>query len=268
MDDLKLGRIRSYQCKLPALAPMTVFESCFYATIPGDEREPDPAYTTLFTGPFRAASLDTQPPPNTGGSAWLSAVDTGQREYRMGAEHYLFAGVSPAELCAFVRRWGGTIYAPAAEPDPEPAHALVTRNADASNLVTVDSTRVPDMPPFTWRPIALGELIGLLEGVPSTCEVRFAFNDFVPTRLQSYRGYYEQLALGFDTDYQRGCTVANLLTALRSAIGATLDSYKGGGYTIGRDTPVWAANWGEAPSTAIIGLSEEGSTVYLETCHI
>lgn len=117
--------------------------------------------------------------------------------------------------------------------------------------------------------LTLGELIDLLsrrspafeDNKPQT--VRFDFGDFVPSKLLSYRGYYEQLALGF-REYD-DVTVAELLLELQGAVGKTFEGYKGGRYRMGRGTAVWASNWGQATSCAIIGIADCSYMTVLRT---
>lgn len=47
------------------------------------------------------------------------------------------------------------------------------------------------------KQLTLGEFIFLLDRINKGATVRFDFERFVPTTIDSYRGYYEQLALGF-----------------------------------------------------------------------
>ena len=109
-------------------------------------------------------------------------------------------------------------------------------------------------------PIMLGELITLLKYRPQDDEVEFAFPPTViPTTLASYRGFYEQLALGwekpkYEGDKTKKCLVAQLLLECQDALGKEFTGWKGGDYTMYERTPVWCANPGETGSIAIIGL--------------
>ena len=113
------------------------------------------------------------------------------------------------------------------------------------------------------EPIRLGDLIAALERRPAEQWVIFDFGRLIPRKLASYRGYYAELALGYDDDWygreprhgEGHVTVRALLIELRSAIGKTFTGWKGGDYVMNERTPVWAANTGESPSTAIVGLA-------------
>lgn len=101
----------------------------------------------------------------------------------------------------------------------------------------------------------LGELIDALKRQDQAEAVKYDFVHHGPTTLASYRGYYEDLALGYD---EKGNypTVAELITRLESAIGEVFTGWKGGDYTMTRDTPVWVANPGESGSTVIVGVEK------------
>lgn len=109
--------------------------------------------------------------------------------------------------------------------------------------------------------MTLGEFIRALERQDADETVKFDFVHFGPTTFQSYRGYCEQLALGYEEcgrthrnasyDYP---TVAVLLTHARATIGKQFTGWKGGEYVMQADTQLWVANAGETGSTAIVNV--------------
>jgi hypothetical protein len=109
----------------------------------------------------------------------------------------------------------------------------------------------------------LGKLIDKLEQCDQTKTVRFDFGGFVPTELDSYRGYYEDLALGFQ-EY-KDITVAELLAECKKAIGKTFYGYKGGDYVMDEATTVWVSNYGRSDCTVIDGILELSWCVVIET---
>jgi hypothetical protein len=113
------------------------------------------------------------------------------------------------------------------------------------------------------QPIALGDLIALLEARPQDQGVSFDFCGLVPTSVDSYRGYYDHLAMGWSAD--GAPKVADLLGRLREALGAVFTGYKGGEFRMDADTPMWVANYGRSDSTAIIGISECDYWAFIET---
>lgn len=105
----------------------------------------------------------------------------------------------------------------------------------------------------------LGSLIAALERAEPADRIMFDFCYAVPTTLRSYRGSYDQLALGWDDASRSGRwpTVADLLTNLRAALVAHFGGYKGGNYSMTKETPVWVDNWGDASSTCIVAIEIE-----------
>lgn len=115
----------------------------------------------------------------------------------------------------------------------------------------------------------LGQLIALLEKFPEDHQVVYDFAGLQPTTLQSYRGYYEHLALGHTREMSYGSmSVVELLRRLKAAVGVTFEGYKGGSYVMGLETPLWVANSGETGGTAIIGAADTGSVVVLLTAYV
>ena len=113
--------------------------------------------------------------------------------------------------------------------------------------------------------LTLGDMIRLLDRVekPETT-VRFDFGRLKPRELDSYRGYYDQLALGW-WESEKDVTVAELLVECRKAVGNTFDGYKGGEYKMTLSTPLWVANYGDCHDTAIVGVVDAGWQVVIET---
>jgi hypothetical protein len=111
--------------------------------------------------------------------------------------------------------------------------------------------------------ISIGGLIALLEQRPRDESVRFGFGYFAPDSIGSYRGFYDHLAIGYDEGKE--ATVADLVAKLKEAIGKEFDGYKGGTYRMRADTPVWAANYGDSPSTAIVGIADCDYMTVLQT---
>ena len=118
--------------------------------------------------------------------------------------------------------------------------------------------------------LLLGELILKLEAVNTPCkdgsekEVRFDFGYFRPTNLDSWRGIYAELALGY-SETEKDITVNELIKILKEAIGKTYTGYKGGDFVMGKNTPIWVSNYSESPSTGIIGVKDLGWLIILQT---
>lgn len=57
----------------------------------------------------------------------------------------------------------------------------------------------------------------------------------------SYRGYYIDLAFEMDDSTS---TVGEVLKMLQGCFLETFEGYKGGEFTMDKDTPIWIASWG------------------------
>ena len=102
--------------------------------------------------------------------------------------------------------------------------------------------------------ISLGYLIlALRKGKPDE-RVRFDWNHLRPTGLESYRGYYDQLAIGFSDDRDIEMTVGELLSICEDALGRQFEGYKGGYNTMGRETRIYVANWGSCHGVGVVGV--------------
>lgn len=112
--------------------------------------------------------------------------------------------------------------------------------------------------------ITLGEFISELEKRPPEQSICFDFGGLIPTYVNSWRGVYAHLALGWENFYERrkrlrddkteGPTVGEILADLKHAVGTTFQGYKGGEYEMSVRTPVWCDNYGTSTSTGIVGI--------------
>lgn len=113
----------------------------------------------------------------------------------------------------------------------------------------------------------LGAFIAALERADPAMLVRFDILGFTPTKFRSYRGYYDQLALGWTADDNKRMLADQLLDQARAAIGATFEGHKGGEYVMDEDTPLWMANVGYSGDRArrIIGIFRGEYDVQIRT---
>lgn len=116
--------------------------------------------------------------------------------------------------------------------------------------------------------MTLGDLISTLKRKEPETDVGFDFVYFVPNGIHSYRGYYDQLALGYVHAAKQEINVAKLIAILEDANGKTFTGYKGGDYTMDSRTPVWVANHNEAGGTAIVDVRDDGYRITLVTENI
>lgn len=118
--------------------------------------------------------------------------------------------------------------------------------------------------------ISLGALIDELKLYDPSWELRFGFGYFYPFGLHSYRGDYSHLAIGHkEYDYEsKWPSVGEFLKQLEDAVGKTFEGWKGGYYCMDRTVPVWIDKPGEYSSTAIVDVTEQYDTVYLQVAHV
>ena len=91
--------------------------------------------------------------------------------------------------------------------------------------------------------ITFGEMIEKLEKMPRNFTILFDFVHMQPSgQIHCYRGYYEDLALGYESERKELMTVAQFLPMLKDRLGCTFTGYKGGDYIMTEDTVVWVAN--------------------------
>lgn len=111
----------------------------------------------------------------------------------------------------------------------------------------------------------LGELIDAMKTQKQDAAIRIAAPiDLAPTRLDSYRGYYEDLAIGFEPPTEWNTpTVGEFLLELEGAIGKTYCGWKGGEFLMGEDTIVWVATVGESSGARVRGVESEDGTVWI-----
>lgn len=111
--------------------------------------------------------------------------------------------------------------------------------------------------------ITLGELAALLDAAPDIPVVLRSANlggVQRPGEYNSFRGYYDHIALGTgDSDV----TAHALAAQTRAAIGATFMGYKGGEFTMSRATPVWYADVGDGNGYRIVDVVVRGDCIEL-----
>lgn len=117
--------------------------------------------------------------------------------------------------------------------------------------------------------MTLGELIDALERAKPELSVVFDFPWVYPSGFGSYRGFFNELALGYvvggyfgSNDYYKN--VGELLASAKTADGMEYSGWKGGNFTMTRETPVWVANAGDT-GTALRGVLIREHEVILVT---
>jgi hypothetical protein len=129
------------------------------------------------------------------------------------------------------------------------------------------------------KKLTLGELIDKIEPLIKKQEevkkkhndyanVSFDFCDTVPTGLSSWRGSYAELAIewsGGHYESREEMNVIDFLEMLKGAIGKSYTGWKGGDFTMDRDTRLWVANSGLSGGTGITDVIDEEYYIRLET---
>jgi hypothetical protein len=111
--------------------------------------------------------------------------------------------------------------------------------------------------------LSLGELVLKLDAIADkTKAVVFDFGDNAPVGLGSWRGIYAELSLHYG-QVERTC-VADVLAWLREADGKTFEGYKGGDFTMSRQTPIWVANYGQSGISGYKDSSEYTSVAVVD----
>lgn len=123
---------------------------------------------------------------------------------------------------------------------------------------SIDAARQPLHPSMR-----LGDIIDALAACKPSSDVEFDFGGLHPTGVDSYRGYYSDLALGYGEN--GGLNAGDLLKELRHADGAVFTGYKGGDYRMDRNTPMWVANWGRCHGVAVVAVEDQDWRVVIRT---
>lgn len=123
------------------------------------------------------------------------------------------------------------------------------------------------MPRIHDKHMTVGGMIKALSACKPEEAVYFDFASLRPEGLDSYRGYYEDVAISFTDEPAEGLSAGELLEAFRRKNGHTQEGYKGGTFHVHDNTAVWAANWGRTGSTAVIGVEDTGYGVILHTAY-
>lgn len=97
----------------------------------------------------------------------------------------------------------------------------------------------------------LGEMIAALRAMPSNTPVDNLRNP------HSYRGYYCDLAFECCGGDMRA---GELLAICEDTLGRTFEGYKGGDFTMGKNTPVWIASYGYS-GKKLIGFNRIGEVI-------
>lgn len=131
--------------------------------------------------------------------------------------------------------------------------------------------------PSAFGPMTLGEIIDRMKeihaaptdawlGNDGERSVYIDWNSLVPGGFHSYRGYYDHLSISFKSGYPPP-KISAFIKALEGEVGAVHGGWKGGEFTMDRDTPVWIADTGTAPGWGVASIRDDGYCATLVTQH-
>lgn len=121
--------------------------------------------------------------------------------------------------------------------------------------------------------LTLGEIILKIEAIverhksfegKEEATVYYDFEHLFPTKIDSWRGIYAELALNWQTEGEV-MRLGDFLKMLKEALGKTFIGYKGGEFVMSKNTPVWVANCGNSGNTAVIDIVDNTYSVIIIT---
>jgi hypothetical protein len=110
--------------------------------------------------------------------------------------------------------------------------------------------------------MTLGRFIDALKSSPQNNTIRFRFASAGVGDFDSYRGYYDHIAIE-PTD--NVSTVGDVLASATYCLGRALSGYKGGKYVMNEDTPLWVAYHGRAGGSRVVGVINDECVTIIET---
>lgn len=114
----------------------------------------------------------------------------------------------------------------------------------------------------------LGMLIEALSKLNPEATVYIEPFHLTPKDFISYRGYYEDLAIEYTTEYD-GISVKSLLESAKKCLGEMFIGYKGGSFLMKVDTPIWVSNYGETSQMRLADIEVLGDNwVYLKCVEV
>ena len=125
----------------------------------------------------------------------------------------------------------------------------------------------------TSEQLTIGEMLLKLESIQDKYKdekedinVFFDFAYLHPAGFISWRGSYAELAIEFTEESDIPIPkLHDFIKDLRECIGKEFTGYKGGEYTMGKNTPVWVANYGNSGKTGVVDVIYDGYDVMIIT---
>lgn len=117
--------------------------------------------------------------------------------------------------------------------------------------------------------LTLGELIAKCEAIyekqTEDKTVCFDFEYLYPTGIHSWRGAYNELALNFNSEDEGSITLEAFLTMLKDSLGKEFEGWKGGEFTMHKNTPIWVAKPNHSGNTGVVNVIDNNYNVILVT---
>lgn len=114
--------------------------------------------------------------------------------------------------------------------------------------------------------LTIGEMLDKLGQFEDNEKVVFSNGKYFNGEFDSYRGYYEDMYIGYDNEDKGLNTVGSLKTTLNLALEqGGMTGYKGGEYPITEDTLIWFSCYGSSGDDMIIDIQKLGDTIYIIT---
>lgn len=113
--------------------------------------------------------------------------------------------------------------------------------------------------------LAIGEMLKKLNNFNDDEKVTFSDGKFFDGTYDSYRGYYEDMYLGWDDEDKGFNTVGQLKETLNKALDdGGMTGYKGGEFSINNSTLVWFSNYGST-GDMIVDIQKINGEIYVIT---
>lgn len=122
--------------------------------------------------------------------------------------------------------------------------------------------------------MTIGELKKILNSIEDQGKfVKFDFCNCIPTQIDSWRGVYEEPALGWTPTGYSACgsetkhniAVHELIVELERGTSDVFGGWKGGEYYYDDDSPLHIDNPGDCTHTVIASVEEKQSSVIIHT---
>jgi len=118
----------------------------------------------------------------------------------------------------------------------------------------------------TVTPYKLITAIDLMK-VEGSTSVYFDFGNLALTKIDSWRGDYSEMAIGYSMDrkHMAAWEFRNMLEGCENKV---YTGYKGGEFTMSMNTPIHVDNYGECTDTEITGLGIYYNDLLIQTQRI